>query len=279
MYLQNIKFYLPMAYLLLRLLIVKKVIATANGYKVFSRVEGATMKHLTYFSVLLGLVFVFASCGNEPTDVGTSGSDLSWKKPDNNNRNKHKRMVESFEAYTDGSIMPDKYNWVKGGKALGKVTKKDLRDNKKQSLELEIPQDSSTATYLGSKFCLSESVGSYLHAKFSLKFANFVNWTAFGASDGTTVQYWWWVRSDGSIFDDTTFDSFAMNTWQDAELVIDRNQNLATVTIAGRTHYVELTSAYQYTDHSAPMQCLFVFASSDGTAQSLLIDDIRVIGD
>jgi hypothetical protein len=242
------------------------------------------MRNITFFSVILGLVFVFSSCGTEPTDLGTSTSALSWKKSGNSkhfnhtNYKNYKRMLESFEAYSDGSILPDKYHWVSGGKAFGKVTNTTARENKKQSLHMELPQDLTGATYLGSKFCLNGSVDTYLHVKFSINFGNFVNWTAMGLSDGTAAQYWWWTRANGTIFDDTTFDTFTPNAWNDVEIVIDRDRDLATVTIQGRTHYVGLAVTYPYTNAATPMQCLFFLASSSGDAQNLFVDDIVVLG-
>jgi hypothetical protein len=41
---------------------------------------------------------------------------------------------------------------------------------------------------------------------------------------------------------------------------------------------IETTQVWQYTDNSAPMQCLFFFASSTGDAQNVSVDNIIVDG-
>jgi glycine cleavage system aminomethyltransferase T len=232
------------------------------------------MKHLALFSVVLGVLLVISSCGTEPSDSGTTTSDLKYFH--NNNHSYSTPLQESFDDYTTGSGMPDKYKWVSGGKASSKVTNATARQKNKKSLQISISQGGTD--YLGSQFCLNKTASKYLRATFSVNFANFVNWTGFGISDGTTMQYYWWIRLDGTVFDETTFDSFTQNAWQDVQIVVDRDQNLATLTIAGRTHYAELDQVWPATDPASTMKCLFLFVGTMGGEQNVYIDDIKVRG-
>jgi hypothetical protein len=143
--------------------------------------------------------------------------------------------------------------------------------------------------YAGVSFCLSGSpyadpLDDYIKASMQLRFASLTDWTGFGISgiDGSGEDvwlYWWWIRGDGTVFDEADrFGSasvFTTDTWQPVEITVDRRTSSATLAVGGvSAGSIPLDVWYPSTD---AMRCLFVFSGiTDGTTQDLFVDGVYV---
>ena len=143
--------------------------------------------------------------------------------------------------------------------------------------------------YAAVSFCLSGSpyadpLDDYIKASMQLRFANLTDWTGFGISgtDGSGEDvwlYWWWVREDGTVFDEADrFGSasvFTTNAWQPVDITIDRAAGSATLA-AGVQSPTSIPLGAWYPSTEA-MRCLFVFSGiADDTTQDIFVDGVYV---
>ncbi len=217
---------------------------------------------------------ILTSCGSQPSEefdeasLENTQSDLKFLN----------FLWETFERSSIGASLPSDYIWVKNGSSRNAVTDQAPAKGK-HSLVVEIPDDSSERDYIGIKFCLNTTAPDILAASFDLKLNNLVNWTGLGVlGDEDNMQYWWWVRADGTVFNGHTFDSFMEDVWQKVEIIIDRSTNRAMFAVDGNETYFDLNLEWTMTDPNDPMQCIFAFMGVFDTPQSIQIDNVTMLG-
>jgi hypothetical protein len=143
-------------------------------------------------------------------------------------------------------------------------------------LKVVIPGNTTTSyDAVGVKFCVQCEATERFKTSFAIKFDNFINWTGLAVTNSPIFAYWWWVRQDGTIFDDTTFDQLTPGVWHQVEVDIDRDSGLANIAIDGTVHQVALVPTWPEPSHDQPMGCLRIL-SLEHTNQTLYLDNIQV---
>ncbi len=181
-------------------------------------------------------------------------------------------LEENFEKKL-GAVNPD-YVWYTTPGTIMEVTK-DVAFEGKQSLRVVTPGDvTSDWDAVGVQFCVPCEAHSHFKASFAVRFENFVSWNGIMVTNSPHLAYWWWVRGDGSIFDNVTFDTFQPGTWSQVEIEINRATNIASIAINGAVHEAPLDTWYPGAADQ-PMGCLRLWNISE-TAQTFYVDNIKV---
>jgi hypothetical protein len=134
---------------------------------------------------------------------------------------------------------------------------------------------SSDYDLVGVKFCVQCEASVRFKASFAVRFDSFINWNGIAVTNSPVFAYWWWVRHNGTIFDDTTFSQFTPGKWHQVEIDVDRDAGLATIAIDGVVHQVGLVPTWPEPSHDQPMGCLRIMAL-EHTNQTLYLDNIEV---
>ncbi len=231
-----------------------------------------------------GSLALLASCGTQPQNLDTLQSAIKKDKSDKKDKSgkkgkkNKKTMWEPFESYETDASAPASYIWVKNGASETNVSNIDPANGIK-NLKIHIKEDSAARDFIGVKFCLDAGASDILAASFNIKLKNLVNWTGLGIiGDQDNMQYWWWIRQDGTVFNGHTFDSFMENTWHQVTITIDRTMSMATFDLDGNQNHFDLNFDWITTDPTQPMQCMFVFLGVYDTPQTVQIDDVAILG-
>jgi len=153
--------------------------------------------------------------------------------------------------------------------------------------------DTTTGGTLGYSlvnFCLSKDdlanpIDDYFKASAHVRFDALTDWTGFGvstedSSDDDVWLYWWWIRADGTVFDE--FDRlggasvFGTTAWHRIEITVDRRSaDVASLEVDGTVEADIPLSNWDPT--SEGMRCLFFFSGvSEDTYQDMYVDRVHV---
>jgi len=189
---------------------------------------------------------------------------------------------DSFEDYTVGGPPPASFIAGASGSGAALVSNVTASDGS-QSLKLGISEDTgspstSISDYVQFQFCLNGPANDYLKVSFSTRHTAFASWDALGVSSLSGWNYWWWVRDNGTVFDDTTFATLSLDTWHDVEIVIDQAADTGTITVDGVDHSVALSTTWPYTAADADLECILVLLHGRDAVHDMYIDDAYIRG-
>jgi hypothetical protein len=182
-----------------------------------------------------------------------------------------KRLAEGFEDLVPGP-MPDRYAWHSIPGSTSEVTSEQAFEGV-QSLKVTAPATGGYH-YVGPRFCVRCEAKDHFKTSFAIRFESFVSWTGLMVTNNPEYAYWWWVRSDGTVFDDQTFAQLQVGTWHLVEIDINRKSGIGTITIDGVDHAMPLTAWYPAAA-SQPMGCYRLLLLSKA-AQTVYLDRVKV---
>jgi subtilisin len=195
---------------------------------------------------------------------------------------------DSFEDYTVGDSPPASFIASASGSGAAVVSNVTASEGG-QSLKLGIIEDTGFPTteisdYVQFQFCLNGPADDYLKVSFSTRHTEFASWDALGVSSLSGWNYWWWVRDNGTVFDDTTFATLDLDTWYDVEIVIDQAADTGTITVDDIdggdvvVHTVALSTTWPYTAADADLECILVLVHGRDAVHDMYIDDAYIRG-
>lgn len=154
-------------------------------------------------------------------------------------------------------------------------------------------QDPGTHGYSCVQFCLmdgpdAEPLDDYLHARLWMRFDDLTDWTGFGVggpNSGTDEWlYWWWIASDGAVFDEVDrfggSPVFQTGSFHSVDITIDRRDanpanHAATLEVDGVPESPIPLSTWETS--TTDMKCVFVMSGvQDDTYQDLYVDGVFV---
>lgn len=183
-----------------------------------------------------------------------------------------KRLAEGFESLAAGP-MPDRYAWHSVPGATSEVTGEQAFEGV-QSLKVTAPATGGYH-YVGPRFCVRCEAKDHFKASFAIRFETFVSWTGLMITNNPQYAYWWWVRSNGSVFATDTFAQLQANTWYEVQADINRKSGLATITIAGVAYTMPLAGTWYSGAAEQPMGCYRLLLLSKAE-QTVYLDKVKV---
>lgn len=186
-----------------------------------------------------------------------------------------KNMTDSFEDYTPGMSVPIVYDYFKQGDGTSIITDVTAA-HKRQSVAMQIHTTPDVYEMQSVRFCVAEPATRRLRANFAIRFEQFASWTGLGVTGPDYPAIWWWVREDGTIFDEvSTFGSFVPETWTAVDIDIDRDADVATIKFGHQTHSVPISTTWPWYNQD-PLKCLFIIVGGYVPNQTVYIDQVGV---
>jgi hypothetical protein len=191
-----------------------------------------------------------------------------------------KKVHEKFEKLDVGA-MPAQYRWLDAPGGSAAVTDEEAYEGK-QSLKVVVP---ASASYVGSgvRFCTRCEVMERFKASFAIRFETLVSWNGLMVTNNPQFAYWWWVRSNGTVFDDpaNTVAQLKTKTWYQVKIDIDRKKSEAKLEIKGddktKVKYTAPLDMWYPKSANHPMGCFRLFNIARPTsAQTVYIDEVKV---
>jgi len=180
------------------------------------------------------------------------------------------RLHQSFEKEPLGPL-GDVFRWYAGTQMV--VTDEAAYEGQKSLKVISDGDVSDDYDLVGVKFCVRCEATERFKASFAVRFESFVDWNGFAVTNSPHLAYWWWIRSDGSVFDDETFSTLTAQSWHTVEIDIDRKHDRARLTIDGVEHEAPLS--VWAAAGTQPMGCVRLLNVSE-SAQVFYVDDVKV---